>query len=191
MLKRRSNILATWCEELPHWKRPKGLKPKAEGAAGDEMVRQHHWLNGHECEQAPGDSRGQRSPACYSPWGLGVGDDRSDWTTTKITKWKPSKGFPGGSRGTESACNAGEEGLIPRLSDPLEKGMATHSSILAWRSPWTVEPGSYSPWGHKELDKTEWLSLAHSPKINFTNPHTYTQKPWQKPSMHFSYISKT
>ena len=39
---------------------------------------------------------------------------------------------------------------------PLEKGMATHSSILAWRIPWTEEPGrAYSPWGHKELDTTE------------------------------------
>ena len=42
--------------------------------------------------------------------------------------------------------------------DPLEKEMATHSSILAWRIPWTEEPGSYSPWGHKESDMTEQLS---------------------------------
>ena len=34
--------------------------------------------------------------------------------------------------------------------DPLEEGMATHSSILAWRIPWTEEPGGYSPWGRKE-----------------------------------------
>ena len=32
-------------------------------------------------------------------------------------------------------------GLIPGLEDPLEEGMATHSSILAWRIPWTEEPG--------------------------------------------------
>ena len=31
--------------------------------------------------------------------------------------------------------------------DPPEKGMATHSSILAWRIPWTEEPAGYSPWG--------------------------------------------
>ena len=37
--------------------------------------------------------------------------------------------------------------------DPLEKEMATHSSILAWKIPWTEEPDS--PWGHKELDTTE------------------------------------
>ena len=39
--------------------------------------------------------------------------------------------------------------------DPLEKGMATHCSILAWRIPWTEEPGGYSPWGHKESDMTK------------------------------------
>ena len=44
--------------------------------------------------------------------------------------------------------------------DPLEKGMATHSSILAWRIPWTEEPGCYSPWAHKEMDTTERLSLS-------------------------------
>ena len=40
--------------------------------------------------------------------------------------------------------------------DPLEKGMETHSSILAGRIIWPEEPGElYSPWGHKELDITE------------------------------------
>ena len=38
--------------------------------------------------------------------------------------------------------------------DPLEKEMATHSSILAWEIPWTEEPGGYSPWGCKESDTT-------------------------------------
>ena len=34
--------------------------------------------------------------------------------------------------------------------DPLEEGMATHSTILAWRIPWTEEPGgAYSPWGRR------------------------------------------
>ena len=43
--------------------------------------------------------------------------------------------------------------------DPLEKGMATHSSNLAWRIPWTEEPGGLQgPWGHQQLDTTERLS---------------------------------
>ena len=40
--------------------------------------------------------------------------------------------------------------------DPLEKEMATHSSLLAWRIPWTEVPGGlHSPWGRKESDTTE------------------------------------
>ena len=46
-------------------------------------------------------------------------------------------GFPGDSDGKESACNAGD----PCREDSLEKEMATHSSILAWRIPWTEESG--------------------------------------------------
>ena len=50
-------------------------------------------------------------------------------------------GFPGGSDDKESACNAGVPGSIPGSGRSPEEGMATHSSILAWRIPWTEEPG--------------------------------------------------
>ena len=56
-------------------------------------------------------------------------------------------GFPDGlvvKKKKKSVANAGnvrDAGLIPGLEDPLEKGMATHSSILAWKIPWTEEPG--------------------------------------------------
>ena len=50
-------------------------------------------------------------------------------------------GFPGGSDGKESACNAGDQSSIPGLGRSLEKEMATHSSVLAWRIPGTGEPG--------------------------------------------------
>ena len=39
--------------------------------------------------------------------------------------------------------------------DALEKKLAIHVSILAWKIPWTEEPGGYSPWGRKESDMTE------------------------------------
>ena len=39
--------------------------------------------------------------------------------------------------------------------DPLEKEMATHSSILAWEIPWTEEPCGLQSWGHKQLDMTK------------------------------------
>ena len=51
-----------------------------------------------------------------------------------------------------------QEIQVPSLGqeDPLEKGMASHSSTLAGRIPWTDESGGlYSPWGHKESDTTE------------------------------------
>ena len=44
----------------------------------------------------------------------------------------------------------------------LEKEMATHSSILAWRIPRTEEPCDQSPWGHKKVDTTEWLTHTHT-----------------------------
>ena len=50
--------------------------------------------------------------------------------------------------------------------DPLEKGMATHCSVLGWRIPWTEEPG-YSPWGRKESDTTEQLTLSQGRKTSW------------------------
>jgi len=49
-------------------------------------------------------------------------------------------GFPHSSVGKESACQAEDPGFLNR-EDPLEKEMAMHSSVLAWRIPWTEKPG--------------------------------------------------
>ena len=49
-------------------------------------------------------------------------------------------GFPGDSDGKEPACNVGDPDSIPGSGNPLE-GMATDSSILAWRITWTEKPG--------------------------------------------------
>ena len=43
---------------------------------------------------------------------------------------------------------------------PLEKAMAPHSSTLAWRIPWTEEPGELQSMGYKEMDTTERLALS-------------------------------
>ena len=50
-------------------------------------------------------------------------------------------GFPGGSDGKESAWNPVHLGSTLGQEDLLQKGMATHFSVLAWRIPWTEEPG--------------------------------------------------
>ena len=46
------------------------------------------------------------------------------------------------------------------LEEPLENGMATHSSVLAWRISWTEEPGGLQFIGLQELDRTERLILS-------------------------------
>ena len=56
-------------------------------------------------------------------------------------------GFPGGSDGKESAHNAEDQVQSLGWEDPLEKGMAPHSSILAWRIPWTEESGGLQSMG--------------------------------------------
>ena len=61
------------------------------------------------------------------------------------------QGFPGGSDGKESGCNAGDLGSILGFGRSLEKGVATHSSILAWRIPWTEEPGKLQSMGLKRV----------------------------------------
>ena len=61
-------------------------------------------------------------------------------------------GFPGRSDSKESACNAGDPVRSLDREDPLEKGIVTHSGILAWRIPWTEEPGRPQSMGFKESD---------------------------------------
>ena len=67
----------------------------------------------------------------------------------RLIKRSIKRGFPGGSDGKKSACSAGNQGSVPGLGDPLEKGLATQSSILAWRVPWTEEPGGPQSWPHR------------------------------------------
>ena len=55
--------------------------------------------------------------------------------------------------------------------DHLEEEMATHSSVLAWRTTWTKSLVGYSPWGHSELDTTETMQHAQAR----AHTHVYTQ----------------
>ena len=63
------------------------------------------------------------------------------------------RAFRGDSDGKESACDTGGLGLIPGLERPLEDGMATHSSILAWRIP---------------RDRGAWRAVVHGVMKNWT-----------------------
>ena len=63
------------------------------------------------------------------------------YTHTQQSNTQQPKGFPGSSDGKESACYAGDLNLILGQEDRLEKEVASQSSILAQRIPWTEEPG--------------------------------------------------
>ena len=64
-------------------------------------------------------------------------------------------GFSGSSDAEESACSVGDPGSFPGSEDPLEEGMPTHSSILAWRI--LMDRGDWRAQGCKESDMTERL----------------------------------
>jgi len=78
--------------------------------------------------------------------------------------------FPGSTSGKEPACQCNRHKRCGFKSlgweDSLEEGIATHSSILVWRIPWTEEPGGYSPQGCKESNTAEATQDAH-------RAHTY------------------
>ena len=65
--------------------------------------------------------------------------------------------------GKESDCNAGDSELIPGLGRSPKKEMATHSSILAWRIPWTEEPGGLQSMGSQRV-QCNWVTFI------FTKP---------------------
>ena len=80
-----SSTLATWYEELTHWKRPwcwERWRQEEKGTTEDEVIGWHHWLHGHEFEQAPGDCDGHRSLVCCHLWGRKESDmtERVNWT---------------------------------------------------------------------------------------------------------------
>ena len=72
-------------------------------------------------------------------------------------------GFHGGSDSKESACNAGDLGSIPGLGRHPGEENSNHSSILAWRIPWTDEPGQLQS-GRR--DTTEQLSMHTQRKMH-------------------------
>ena len=103
----------------------------------------------------PGEEKGY--PLQYSglenfivPWG----HKESDTT----------EGLSGGSDGKESVMEKTQVQSLGR-EDPLEQGMATHSSIFVWRIPWTSSLAGYNP-GLQELDMTEQLTLSLVSKLS-------------------------
>ena len=65
-------------------------------------------------------------------------------------------GFSGGSDGKNPPTMQETQVQSPGLTDPLKKGMATHSSIPAWRIPWTEDPG-----GLQSMGSQNWTRLGN------------------------------
>ena len=133
----------------------KNWRQEEKGTTEDEMVGWHHWLNGHELEQTLGDSEGQGSLACCSPWGRRV---RYDWATEQpLQHW---------SLQITNQCLLSV--FLTRLSSPWEPGagysfegsqclMAPHSSTLAWKIPWAEEPGRLQSMGSLRV-RHDWVT---------------------------------
>ena len=94
------------------------------------------------------------------PWQVTV--HRVAKSQTQLSNQHFTFGFPGNSDSKDSACNA--RGRVQPLSpgDHLEKGMVTHSSIVAWRIHGWRSLAGHSSWGNKESDTPEWLTFSLS-----------------------------
>ena len=136
------------------WKDPDAGKDwgqEEKGTTEDEMVGWHHRLDGHEFGWTPGVGDGQGSLACCSSWGRKESD-----TTERLNRTEKYYylGFPDGSV-VKNTNSAGMQVWSLCWEDPLEKEIATHSSVLAWEIPWTKQPGGLQSMG---LHTTEQLN---------------------------------
>ena len=105
----------------------------------NKMIGWHHQLNGHKFEQALGDGEGQGNLACCSAQG-----HKESGMAQWLNNNKERNSFPGGSVvKNPPSMQETQQTRVRSLGqkDPLEKKMATHSSIFAWEISWTEEPG--------------------------------------------------
>ena len=120
------------------------------GTTEDEMVGQHHWLNGHDFEELVMDREA---------WRTALHPVAKSWTW--LSNWAELNWWLSGK---ESAYEGRQETTVRPLDgeDPLEEEMLTDSGTLAWKIPWTEESGGpqsmglqiwtqLSDWAHKHI----------------------------------------
>ena len=159
-----SNTLGTWCEEQlfasalvsTNTDSGKDWRQEEKGTTGDEMVGWHHWLDGHEFEQAPGIGDGQGSPVCCSPWGHKELDmtEKLNWSLNWVFLW----GFPGVSDGKGSVCNAGDPGSIPGSGRSPGEGNGNPLQYSCLENPMDEEPGGLQSIGLQKVGH-DWETL--------------------------------
>ena len=138
-----SCLLVSWSrtEELTRWKIPwcwERLRARGEGETEDGMTGWHHRLNGHGFGWILGVGDGQGGLACCGSWGCKESDRTEQLNWTELID--DSKSLPLLSLGHK---------------DPSEKGMATHSSILAWEIPWLEASGRLQSMGSPRV-RHDW-----------------------------------
>ena len=104
----------------------KDWRQEEKGVREDEMVGWHHWLNGHEFEQIPGDGEGQGSLACFSPWGHKESD---------VTEWLNNNNSIKGRKRISirtMPCYARVDAVIQNLMFETEKKFSP--VCLEWES---------------------------------------------------------
>ena len=87
---------------------------------------------------------------------------------------QPNQGFPGGSLVKNLPANARDVidvGSVVGWEDPLEEGMAARSSVLAWRIPWTEEPGGLQSVGSQSQTRLKRLSMHILPQLSLNSSH--------------------
>ena len=125
-----------------------------------QSLMELHWYD----KRIPSDSvEAQNQELCGGTGALCFGPSQTSPSVSlhlAVSMW----GFPSGSDGKESACNAGDQGLIPGWGKiPWRRKWQPTPVFLPGKEQATVLAG-YSPWGHKELDTTEWFHLHCGPR---------------------------
>ena len=115
----------------------------------DKMVGQHHRLNGHEFERAPGVGDGPGGLACCSPWG----HKESDTTEQLNNNHNMILGFPGGSVVKNSPANAGDAGPVSGQRRSAGGGNGNPLQCSYLRNSMDRGGLQASPWGHNRVGR--------------------------------------
>ena len=100
--------------------------------------------------------------------------------------------FPGASNSKESTCNAGDQVSSLSQEDPLEEETATHSSILAWRIPWTEKPGRLPSMGLQRVGH-DWMTNTFTFHFHafMKSVHCYIRMNEYQPSKEMEALKQT
>ena len=160
-----------WWPDAKNWltgKDPdagKGGRLEEKGRTEDEMVGLHHWLNGHEFEQALGAGDGQEGLVCCSPWGCKETDmtEWLNWLTDPHYGAETSRLISEHHHPFKLTHKIKHHNHTPGMilnESILEKAMAPHSSTLAWKIPWMEEPGRLQSMGSLRVGHDWATSLS-------------------------------